>query len=54
MKEVHVVETSWIGDTRMEQRPGYVYILYVVLQLLSLLYNDDALMIHLGKIEFNS
>ena len=30
MKEVHVVETSWIGDTRMEQRPGYVYIQGIV------------------------
>ena len=49
-----MVGTSWTGDTRVEHRPGYVYIMYVVLQLLPLFYGDDALMIHLGKDEFNS
>ena len=48
-----MVGTSWTGDTRVEHRPGYVYILYVVLYL-PLLYGDDALIIQVGKDEFNS
>ena len=49
-----MVGTSWTGDIRVEHRLRYVYILYVVLYLLPLLYDDDALMIQLGKDEFNS
>jgi len=49
-----VIGISWPGDTRVEYQHGYVYIMYVVLQLLPLLYGDDALMMQLGKDEFNS
>ena len=49
-----MVETSWTGDTRVEYQLGYVYIIYVVVYLLPLLYGDDALIIQLGKDEFNS
>ena len=49
-----MVGTSWTGDTRVEHQPGYVYIMYVVLWLLPLLYGDDALMILVGKDEFNT
>ena len=49
-----MVETSWTGDTRVEHRPRCDYIIYVVVQLLLLLYGDDALMLQLGKVESNS
>ena len=49
-----MVKISWTGNTRVEHRPEYVYILYVALQLLSLLYDDDALIIQLSKAELNS
>ena len=46
-----MVETCCTGDTRVERRPRYVYILYVALKLLPLVYGDNALMIQLGKIK---
>ena len=49
-----MIGTSWTGDTRVVHRPRYVYILYVVLQLLPLLYGDDALIMQLSKVELNS
>ena len=49
-----MVETSWTGDIRVNHRPRYDYIIYVALYLLPLLYDDDALIIQLGKVEFNS
>ena len=54
MEEVHVVVTSWTGETRVENQPGYIYILYVALYLLPLLYGDNDFMIQLGKDELNS
>ena len=49
-----MVATSWTGDARVKHRTGYVYILYVALQLLPFLYVDDAFIIHVGKAELNS
>jgi len=49
-----VVETNWTGDTGVEYRLRYVYIIYVALYLLPLLYGNDALIIQLGKVELNS
>ena len=54
MNEVQSGRISWTGDTRVEHRPGYIYILYVVLQLLFLLYGDDALIVQLDKAKLNS
>ena len=50
----NVVETNWTDDTRVEYRSGYICILYVALYLLPFIYGDDALMIQLDKVEFNS
>ena len=49
-----MIPTSWTGDTLVEHRSGYVCIIYVALQLLPLLYGDDALIIQLDKAELNS